>query len=204
MRAEIRDEFLAIDVARLRRAQRVDVEFDALDAEPAPHARGHRNQLGVDVRAREADGLHIDLVELPVAALLRPLAPEHRAHAPELVARTTQHAVGDHRAHDARSRFGSQGEAVFSLVGEGVHFLLDHVGEFADRALEELGVLDDRHPYLFESVLREQVAHGALEMLPGADLRRQHIVHSTDSLYLLCQLNLRRMRGSRGRSVRAR
>ena len=203
MPAEVRDERLAIHRARLGCPEGVDVEFDALDTEPAPHTRRHRDELDVGVGTREADGFDIDLVKLPIPALLRPLAPKHRAGAPELVSGATQHPVGNHRAHHTGGCFGAQGETVFSLVDEGIHFLLDHVSEFADRALEELGVLDDRHPDLLESVFREQVAHDALEMLPGANLRGQYIVHSTDSLYLLYQLNLRRTPGSREQCARA-
>src|SRR5690606_10495077 len=74
----------AIGLARLRRAQRVDLQLHARDAEAFPEPRGERDDLDVDVRAREPDGLDVDLVELAEPALLRFLVPEHRALAPQL------------------------------------------------------------------------------------------------------------------------
>ena len=95
--------------------------------------------------------LDIELMELAIAALLRLLVPEHRADAPELVARTAQHAVGDGGAHDAGRGLGAQREAARRPDLEGVHLLLDHVGEFADGALEEPRLLDDGHAHLLDS-----------------------------------------------------
>ena len=93
--------------------------------------------LGVDVRTGKAERLDVDLVELAIAALLRPLVPEHRARGPQLQPRAAQQAVGDRGAHDAGGGLRTQRQAVAAGVGEGVHLLLDDVGELADGALEQ-------------------------------------------------------------------
>ncbi len=189
MRAKVVDQVRPIDPTRLGSAERVDVEFHALDTETAPQPCRHGNELDVGIGTGKADGLDVDLVELPVTPFLRLFVPEHRADGPQLVARTAQQAVGNHCAHHTGGRLRTQRQTLATLVGEGVHLLLDNVGELTDRALEKRGVLDDGCTNLREAILREQLAHGVFEMLPSADLLRQHIIHATDRLYLLCQLN---------------
>ena len=155
-----------------------------VDPEALPQARAERDELSVDVRSGTADRLDVHLPELPVAARLRRLVAEHRTDAPQLVARATQHAVGNQRARDAGGGLRAQRQAVPAAVGEGVHLLADHVGVLADRALEELGVLQDRYADLLVAIGGQQLARQVLKVLPGADLRGQHIVHSADRLDL--------------------
>src|SRR5262245_38711262 len=102
--AEIFRQLSTIAAARLGRAERIDLEAHARDPQAAPQARGERDELRIDIGTRKADRLHIDLVELSIAALLRFLVAEHRPDAPELVTRTAQQAVGDERATDAGGR----------------------------------------------------------------------------------------------------
>src|SRR5690606_13104009 len=168
--AEVLHQPRTIGLARLRRPERIDFETHAGDAERAPQPRGERDQLRIDVRTCVTDGLHVDLPELAIAALLRALVPEHRPDAPELVALPAQHAVRDHRAHDARGSFGPQREALSALVGKGVHLVLDHIRELADRTLEKLRVLDDGHADFLVTVGREQLARGPLQVLPEPNL----------------------------------
>ncbi len=81
-------------------------------------------------------------MELPIAPRLRPFAPEHRSHAPHSQATLAQHSVRNHRAHDAGGRFGAQRDVVLALIDEAEHLLLDDIREIADRALEQLRLLD--------------------------------------------------------------
>ena len=67
------------------RAERIELEPDAADAELGPQPRRDDDQLGVDLRFREAERLEAKLMELPVAALLGPFVPEHRAADPQLL-----------------------------------------------------------------------------------------------------------------------
>ena len=79
---EVRDQLRAMRAALVRVADRVDLQLDAVEPERVPQPREHHDLLGVDVRAREAERLDVELVELPVAALLRALVAEHRSASP--------------------------------------------------------------------------------------------------------------------------
>src|SRR6185437_11816822 len=111
-RAEVLDQPLPVGAPRLRRTEGIDLEPYPPDPEPAPQARRERDQLRVHVGSGNADRLDVDLVELAVPALLRPLVTKHRSHAPELVPLAAQHSVGDERAHDAGGRLRTQGQAL--------------------------------------------------------------------------------------------
>ena len=107
-------------------------------------------------------------MELAVAARLRPLAPEHGAHAPDSQPAFAQQPVGDHRAHDACGRLGPQGDVILALVDEAEHFLLDDVGKIADRALEQLRLLDDGHAEFLVPVAGEYLPRDALQICQAA------------------------------------
>ena len=112
-------------------------------------------------------------MELPVAALLRPLVAEHRAHRVQLGRRQrVLEAVLDEGAHHARRRFRPQRDALAALVGEAVHLLLDDVGGFAGALGEQLLALDDRRADLDVAVALAQRARDALDVLPLLDLAR--------------------------------
>src|SRR5690606_14123312 len=85
MRREIADEDLLVARARFRRADRVDEQLRSPNAERPPQPCRQDDQLGVDLLLLEAERLDGELVELAVPALLRFLAPEHRAARPELL-----------------------------------------------------------------------------------------------------------------------
>ena len=165
VRAEIRDQLLAIGRANRRRAQRIHQQLEARQSEPAQEPRGQQNHFRIDVRPLESERLGIDLVELTIASRLRPLAPEHRAHAPHAQAPLAQQAVGDHRARDPRGRLGTQSDVILALIDEAEHLLLDDVGEVADRALEQLRLLDHGYAELLVAVAGE---HLARDRAPGA------------------------------------
>ena len=74
-----------------------------------------------------------------------------------------QHAVGDHGARHPGGRLGPQRDLIPALVGEAEHLLLDDVGEIADRALEQLRLLDDGHAHFLVAVGGEYVAGAALQ-----------------------------------------
>ena len=178
-----------LTVAGTRRhgPERVDHQSHPRNPQRAPQPRAQRDQLDVDIRSRKSQGFEVKLIKLPVATLLRPLVPEHRTQAPELVARAAQQAVGDCRPGNAGGRLGAQRQAVAAEVLEGIHLLFDDIGVFADRALEQLRMLDDGHPHLFVAIGLEHRATNALEMLPGTDFGGQHVIHAAHRLDLLAQ-----------------
>ena len=137
--------------------------------------------LGVDRRVLDAEHLDVQLVELAVTPLLRPLVPEHRADAVELRHRhRLLEAVLDEGAHDAGRRLGPEGDALAPLVGEGVHLLLDDVGGLAGALGEQFLALDDGRAQLGVPVPLEDAAGRRLDELPPLDLARQDVTCSAD------------------------
>ena len=85
-------------------------------------ARQH-DQLRVDLGLGEAERLDAELMELAVTPLLRLLAPEHRAAAPELLLLVVQQSVAERGAHDAGGRLRAHRDALAVIV-ERVHLFL--------------------------------------------------------------------------------
>ena len=182
MIAEVARQGFAIGATRLRRTERVDLQTHSGDTESSPKRRRHRNELGVDIRARKTDGFDVDLMKLTEPTLLRFFVTKHRSDAPHLVSRTAQHAVRDHRAHDTGGGFRTQGETLTAFVLEAVHLFLDDVRELADSTLEEISLLDDRDAHFFECIRAQNFAGDRLEPLPSRNLARQNVVHALDGL----------------------
>ena len=55
--------------------------------------------------------------------------------------------------HNGSGGLGAHGKTITATILEGVHLLLHDIGLFADAAREELRLLQDRHPYLRESII---------------------------------------------------
>src|SRR3984957_6408098 len=176
--AEISGELIAIRRARCRGSQRIDQQFRARQAETPQQAGGQQNDFGIDIRSLESECFCVDLMKLAVAPRLRPFAPEHRTHAPHPQAALAQHAVRDDCPYDAGGRFGAQRDVILALIDEAEHLLLDDIGKIADRALEQLRLLDHRDAEFLVTVSGKYLSRDALQVLPGCDLRGQHIVHA--------------------------
>src|SRR5688572_26906261 len=108
MTREVLDEYLLVDLARLGRADRIELELRARDPELAPQPCRNRDELRVDLGLRETEGFDAHLMELPIAAFLRFLTPKHRAREPELLLLVVQQAVRQGGAHGAGGTFGPQ------------------------------------------------------------------------------------------------
>src|SRR5690606_24947334 len=171
-------EDLLVARARFRRADRVDEQLRRPNAERPPQPCRQDDQLGVDLRLLEAERLDGELVELAVPALLRFLAPEHRAARPELLLLIVQQAVRQARADDAGRRLGPQRDAVAAAILERVHLLLDDVRELADRAAKELRALEHRDADSPVVIGLEQARGLRLETLPQRLVFGQHVVHA--------------------------
>ncbi len=187
MRSEIGRELVAIGGARRGSAQRIDEQLEAGETQPPQQPRRQQNQFRIDVRTREAECLCVDLMELTVPSRLRPLAPEHRSHAPHPQPVLPQQAIGYHGPHDSGGGFGTQGNVIFALVDEAEHLLFDDIGEIADRALEQLRLFDDGDPKFLVAVACEHLARDALQVLPCCSLCRQHVVNAAKGLDDLTQ-----------------
>ncbi|MNE43981.1 hypothetical protein D3C80_1381860 [compost metagenome] len=165
-------------------AQAVELELDRVtDAQLAPEAPGQHDQLGVDVRTVEVEDFDTNLVELAITAFLWALVAEHLADVPELLhLATTGDAVFEHSAHAGGGAFRAQGQGVAVTIIEGVHLFFDDVGDFTDRALEQLGELDDRRTDLAIAIGIQQAGDGVLEITPQRRLLGQDVVHATNGL----------------------
>lgn len=180
----------AVGAALLGRTQAVQLQahmLAVLQTKLAQQAAAQQDDLGVHIRAVEAQGLHTHLMELAVAALLRLLAAEHGTEVVETAARVAQKAVLDHGAHHARGHLGAQGQmlGLAVLVGtvlEGVHLLLDDIGHLADAAHEQGRGLDDGRAHILVAVALQHAAHLAFQPFPARRLRRQDVVHALHSL----------------------
>jgi len=149
------------------------------DAQDLPQPRQHHDQFGIDVRPGKADRLDVDLMELAVAPALRPLVAEQRPHRPQPSRRLVGEVVLHDRAHHPGGEFRPQRELLaVEPVLEGVHLLLDDVGDLADALDEQLGGLDDRRADLLVAVAAQPVGYPRLEPLPQRRVRRQQIVHA--------------------------
>jgi hypothetical protein len=82
--------------------ERVEFERDILQPQIIPQPSTHHDVLGIDVRPGKTERFDPHLVKLTVAALLRPLVPEHR---PAVV----QAAAADQTAGCARVTARTQG-----------------------------------------------------------------------------------------------
>ena len=154
MRPAVIEQRRAKPRAAFRVAQRIDLEFQ-LEPKFAAQFVDHDDQFGVACGVGPPENLDAELMELAEAALLRTLAPEHRAAIVEaLLGVAAIEARLDIRAHHARRAFGPQRERGLRLVaiGKGVHLFFDHVGSLAGRALIELDPLEQRDANLVDGV----------------------------------------------------
>src|SRR5262249_23131170 len=70
---------------------------------------------------------------------------------------------------------------------EAVHLLADDIGELADGAFEQRGLLHERDPHFLVSVGAHQLAHLVLQVLPRTDFGGQNVIHAPDWLDLFRQ-----------------
>src|SRR5437667_414088 len=185
VRFEVLHQIDSVPRPRFGVAYGVDMQFHVGDAELLPQTGEHDDLLGIDIRPGETHSLDVDLMELPISSLLWPLITEHWAAGPNFLGPLVEQTMLDCRTYDAGSRFRAQCEAVAVAVGEGVHLLLDDVGDLADGAAEQLSRLDHGQAHIPIAVAGEQTGDCAIEKNPKFRLLRQDIVHPADGLNIL-------------------
>ena len=82
------------------------------DTEFAPQAGRQQDQLGIDIRAVQAEHLDPELVKLAITSLLGPLVAEHGPDVPHPAFLIVEQAVFDAGAHATGRALGAQGQAV--------------------------------------------------------------------------------------------
>ncbi len=137
----VREQHLAVALARRRVAHRVDQQPHPPQPELTTEAPQQLDHLDVDVGVVDPDHLRAELPVLAVTTGLRLLGPEVRREVPHLPRR--RRPVLHERAHDGRGAFGSEREPAPAPVDEVVHLLAHDVGGLADPG-EDLVVLEDR------------------------------------------------------------
>ena len=170
-------ERLAVRRAARRVADAVQVQLNPAQAPGLQQVVKQSHHLGIHGRARRADRLHVNLVELAEAAGLGPLVAEHGPDEVELhqAALGTQ-AVLDVGPHEGGGGLRPERQAFAPPILEGVHLLFDDVGALPDPADEEFGALEGRGADLGIAVAVQHVAGDDLQRLPlprlfGEDIR---------------------------------
>ena len=186
VRFKVGDKGGAVLAALLGLAEAAEFQMPVADAEFAPEFGSQQDEFGVRFRAGKTQGFRANLVKLPVAPALRPLAPEHRPHVVEpLRAAALQQVVFKRGAHDAGGVFRAQREAVggagfVGAVGEGIHLFFHHVGGFAQPARKQRRVLQNGSADVAVGKAAHGATHDALQPEPALGGGREDVVHATD------------------------
>ena len=86
-----------------------------------------------------------------------------------------EQAVLQKGAGHARRALGAQGDGALSVVLEGIHLLLDHVGGLAHGAVEQLGVLEHGSADLAEPEIARDLGQRIFQIPDPVALVRQDI-----------------------------
>ena len=130
----------------------------------------------------DAQHLHVDLVELALASLLRALVAEHRSAAEKFERQVLGEAVRQDGADHARRTLRAQGDAVSAAVLERIHLLGHDVGGIAQGTREDLRELEDRRRYLGEPVARGNLAGRLLHVAVAQHFPGQDVAGAADRL----------------------
>ena len=141
---------------------------------------GELDDLGVESGGAATDRFCVELEELAVAALLRPVVAKHRTEQIETRGlRALVEETFEVRSHHARGRFRPQGEVASATVIESVELLGDRVGVFAD-PLDQLGLLQDRGDDFLVAELSRHVLSSRLRGAPHRKVGGQDVTDSAD------------------------
>ena len=171
---------LAVGGTACGTAQRIELEAQILEAQRFEEAHGHRDQFGVRVGFGRPEAFAVDLVELPHTPLLGTLVAEHGSDGEQLGHGVAAPAAFDIRAHDPGGRFGAQGQGTALAVGEGIHFLLDHVGFRPDAPAEQFRPLEDRSAQFGKAVTGKGFPRYSFHMGESVAVRRKQIGEAFD------------------------
>ena len=91
----------------------------------------------------------------------------------------------DTGAHAARGAFRAQRQAFAVAIVKGIHLLFHHVGYFADSALKQRRMLDDRQADFAVAIAGQYLLQNTFDTLPDNGVGRQIVVHAADGLDVL-------------------
>ena len=184
MGGEVLDQRGTIGRPALGIAERIDLEHRALGhAERDQDVPAAGDHLGIGQRFGRAQHLDPDLVELPVAALLRAFVAEHRARVEDLARQVRlREPVRDQRAADPRRHLGAERDGIPAPVGEGIHLLHHDVRGIAEAAGEDTGILEDRRRPFLEAIQGAHAPRGLRHGVVAAELLADQVARAADGL----------------------
>ena len=172
----------ALEVGRpaLAVADAVELQAQVLETDLVQPLACQLDHLCVQPRRRASDRFHVELEELPVAALLWPVITEHRTEQIKTRGlRTLVEAAFEVSAHHSRGRLRSQGQVSPSAVVETIKLFGHRIGVFS-HALDQLGVLEDRSDDLLVAEPAPDLRRPLLRRPPQRHLGRKDVAHAAD------------------------
>ena len=168
----------SISVPAVSASESIQLGLVTNQAEFIKQVSGNTDNLCVEQRVRSAEGLDAELVELPLAALLRPLVAEHRAGVEPLLewlglVDLVLEVGPDHGRGAFRTKTVGLGPAL-----EREHSLFHNVRRLTDVVEKDLHVLENGESNLGVSVPGEDLARFVFDCSPGSDLFRKDIVNA--------------------------
>ena len=150
-----------------RRANIIDLQSKRPgNIELAPQVCGQLDELGVDVWTRHTKGFDTKLLELAITPFLRTFMPKHGALIPKPLLLVIEQSMLIGGSYATRSALRSKTQIVAIAIVKAVHLFFDNVGDLADRALEQLCLLEHRKPnLLITKTINDPVKRG-FERLP--------------------------------------
>ncbi|MBA7673235.1 hypothetical protein ES703_81426 [subsurface metagenome] len=137
------------------------------------------------------EGLHAELAELAQAALLGTLLAVEVVQVVESGdGGIPVEVVLDIGPDDGRGELRLEGEALATLIGEGIHLLIDDVGLQADAPDEKVGRLKGRRADFLVAIGGHDGVNDPLHEAPEVGLFGKDITNPPDALYRLAHAGL--------------
>ena len=172
---------LLIDGTAVRAADRVDLQFEALDAEESEDLIGQRDDFRVLGRARRAEALDAELVELTEPSGLGFLVPVAGGQVVDLHgARLVEQSVLEERADRAGGALRTKGDGTSALVVEGVHLLLHDVRGVAHGTVEQFRMFEDGSTDLSEAVVPGDIGQCRFQETDFVAVHRERVLCAFD------------------------
>ena len=153
------------------------MHLDLMDAQTLESGICQRNNFRIGSRCGCAKYFHAKLVMLTQAALLYVLIPVIRH---DIIALEGQslgiQGIFQISTDRGCSALRTQGNRSAALIGEGIHFLLYHIGSITDAPVEQLGMFKIRETDFFKSVLHGDGAQYTFYIMPFIYLRWYNIL----------------------------
>ena len=186
MGGKIGNQRRAIGITRGRITQRIDFQHRAfVDAEFLLDMPAAGDHLRIGQGFGSAQDFNADLVELPIAPLLRAFIAKHRPGIENLARQIgLREAVGNQGAANTGSHFRAQSQALPTAIGEAVHFLGNHIGSVTKAAGENARVFKNGGRPFFKAIKASDTPRGFGHRMVAAEFLTDQITGATGGLQL--------------------